>query len=153
VSQISNEAQTNDSKIRVVVADDSKTALLSVCGYLEFEGQFEIVGTADDGLHVIHQTERFRPELVLTDLSMPRMTGLQAATVLRKSFPDLRILIFTELCRPSLREECLRCGVDGFVDKSHMPESLMDEVRRLFPRIREVKGRESNAEQENSSGG
>ena len=151
MSQISNEA--NDSKIRVVVADDSKTALLSVCGYLEFEGQFEILGTANDGLHVIHQTERFRPELVLTDLSMPRMTGLQAATVLRKSFPDLRILIFTELCRPSLREECLRCGVDGFVDKSQMPESLMDEIRRLFPRIREMKGRESNVEQENSSGG
>jgi DNA-binding NarL/FixJ family response regulator len=136
-------------KIRVVVADDSKTALLSVCGYLEFEGQFEILGTANDGLHVIHQTERFRPELVLTDLSMPRMTGLQAAIVLRKSFPDLRILIFTELSRPSLREECLQCGVDGFVDKSQMPESLMDEVCRLFPRIREVKGRESNGDQEN----
>jgi DNA-binding NarL/FixJ family response regulator len=46
------------------------------------------------------------------------MTGLQAATVLRKSFPGLGILLFTELCRSSLREECLRCGVDGFVDKS-----------------------------------
>jgi len=105
--------QASDNKIRVVVADDSKTALLSVCGYLEFEGQFEILGTANDGLHVIQQTERFHPELLLTDLSMPRMTGLQAAAVLRKSFPDLRILIFTGWSCPSLREECLlRCNLD-----------------------------------------
>jgi DNA-binding NarL/FixJ family response regulator len=126
--------ESSDRKIRVVVADDSQTALLSVCGYLEFEGQFEIVGTASDGLHVMHQTERFRPELVLTDLCMPQMTGLEAATQLRKSFPDLRILIFTELNGPTLREECLRCGADGFVQKSQMPERLMEEVRRLFPK-------------------
>lgn len=128
--------KSRDSKIRVVVADDSRTALLSVSSYLEFEGQFEIVGTANDGLQAIQQTERLRPELLLIDLSMPRMSGLQAAVVLRKSFPELRILIFTELCRPSLQEECLRCGVDGFVDKSQMPEGLMAEVSRLFPKIR-----------------
>jgi DNA-binding NarL/FixJ family response regulator len=128
--------EPNDRKIRVVVADDSKTALLSVCRYLEFEGQFEIVGTAGDGLQVVEQSERLRPELLLTDLSMPHRTGLQAATQLRKSFPELRILIFSELRGPALREECLRCGADGFVEKSQMPERLMEEVRRLFPRIR-----------------
>ena len=120
-------------KIRVVVADDSRTAMRSVCEYLEFEGQFEIVGTAVDGLRVLDQVERQRPDLVLTDLSMPRMTGLEAAKELRKSFPELRILIFTELNGASLREECLRCGADGFVEKSQMPERLMEEVRRLFP--------------------
>jgi len=121
-------------KIRVVVGDDSRNALLSVCGYLEFEGQFEIVGTATDGVQVIHQAERFRPDLVLTDLSMPRMTGLEATKELRKSFPELRILIFTELNGPCLRAECLRSGADGFVEKSGMPERLMEEIRRLFPK-------------------
>jgi len=125
--------KSGSRKIRVLVADDSPTALRSVCRYLEFEGQFEIVGTAVDGLQVIQQVERFRPELVLTDLSMPRMTGLEAAKELRKSHPELRILIFTQLRGLSLREECLRCGADGFVEKSQMPEKLMEEVRRLFP--------------------
>jgi len=121
-------------KIRVVVGDDSRTALLSVCGYLEFAGQFEIVGTATDGVQVIHQAERFRPDLVLTDLCMPRMTGLEATKELRKSFPELCILIFTELNGPCLRAECLRSGADGFVEKSGMPERLMEEIRRLFPK-------------------
>jgi DNA-binding NarL/FixJ family response regulator len=125
--------RSGSRKIRVLVADDSPTALRSVCRYLEFEGQFEIVGTAVDGLQVIQQVERLRPELVLTDLSMPRMTGLEAAKELRKSFPELRILIFTQLRGLSLREECLRCGADGFVEKSQMPEKLMEEIRRLFP--------------------
>ncbi len=120
-------------KIRVVVADDSRTALRAVCAYLEFEGQFEIVGTASDGMAVLHQAERFRPDLVLTDLSMPQMTGLEAATQLRKSFPELRILIFTELNGLSLRAACLQSGADGFVEKSQMPEGLMEEVRRVFP--------------------
>jgi DNA-binding NarL/FixJ family response regulator len=137
--------ESSDGKIRVVVADDSRTALRSICGYLEFTGQFEIVGTAKDGLHAIQQTECFRPELVLADLCMPHMTGLEAATQLRKSFPELRILIFTELRGHGVQEECLRCGVDGFVEKSEMPERLMEEVCRLFPRIRGEMEKASNA--------
>ena len=120
-------------KIRVVVADDSRTALRAVCAYLDFEGQFEIVGTASDGLSVLQQTESLCPDLVLTDLSMPRMTGLEAAMQLRKSVPGVRVLIFTEMNGLRLREECLQVGVDGFVEKSQMPERLMEEVRRLFP--------------------
>jgi DNA-binding NarL/FixJ family response regulator len=121
-------------RIRVLVADDSPTALRSVCRYLEFEGQFEIVGTACDGLRVLHQTQRLRPELVLTDLSMPQMNGLEATVELRKSFPEVRVLIFSELNGLALREECLRSGADGFIEKSGMPEKLMAEVERLFPK-------------------
>jgi DNA-binding NarL/FixJ family response regulator len=126
-------SQTN-RRIRVLVADDSPTALRSVCRYLEFEGQFEIVGTACDGVRVLHQTQRLRPELVLTDLSMPQMNGLEATLQLRKSFPEVRVLIFSELNGLALREECLRSGADGFIEKSGMPEKLMEEVERLFPK-------------------
>ena len=59
-------------RIRVLVADDSPTALRSVCRYLEYAGEFEVVGTARDGEHVLQQAERFRPDLVLADLSMPQ---------------------------------------------------------------------------------
>jgi two-component system nitrate/nitrite response regulator NarL len=121
-------------RIRVLVADDSPTALLSVCSYLDFERIFEIVGTASDGRNLLYHAKRLRPDLVLTDLSMPRMSGLQAALELRKSFPEMRILIFTEMNGLSLRDECLQCGADGFVEKSQMPEKLMQEVYRLFPR-------------------
>jgi DNA-binding NarL/FixJ family response regulator len=125
--------QLSNRRIRVLVADDSPTALRSVCNYLEFEEKFEIVGTATDGSELLHKTNQFRPDLVLTDLSMPTMSGLEATIELRKSFPELRIVLFTELNGYSLRDECLRRGADGFVEKSRMPEKLIEEICRLFP--------------------
>ena len=83
--------------IRVLIADDSPTALRSVRDYLEFAGGFEIVGTASDGLHAVHLASVHKPDLVLLDLSMPRVNGLEAAEQIRLSSPDLRVIIFSEL--------------------------------------------------------
>lgn len=125
--------KSRDRRIRVLVADDSAAAVAGICKYLEFEGLFEIIGTASDGLQLVQKTGRLRPELVLVDLSMPRLNGLEAAAELRRLFPALRILIVTQLNGLSLKDECLRCGADGFVAKDQMPEILMEEVYRLFP--------------------
>jgi DNA-binding NarL/FixJ family response regulator len=121
-------------KIRVLVADDSPTALRSVCDYLEFAGGFEIVGTASDGLNAIQLASVHKPDLVLLDLSMPRVNGLEAAEQIRRSSPDLRVIIFSELNGLSLADECLRHGADSFVTKSHLPERLLLEIQRLFSR-------------------
>ena len=126
--------EPNNQRIRVLVADDSPTALLSVCRYLDFAGEFDLIGTVTDGADLLERTKLLRPDLVLSDLSMPRINGLEAAIELRRLFPELRILIFSGLNGLSLRDECLRCGANGFIEKSQMPEKLMEEVRTLFPR-------------------
>jgi two-component system, NarL family, nitrate/nitrite response regulator NarL len=108
-------------------------ALYAVCEYLEFEGNFDIVGTASDGLNVVQQAEIHRPDLVVLDLSMPRMNGLEAAEKMRKLVPELRLIVFSELDHPALKAECKRRGADGYVRKSRMPEELLDKVYELFP--------------------
>jgi len=120
--------------IRVLVADDSPTALRSVCEYLEFAGGFEIVGTASDGLNAVQLASLRKPDLVLLDLSMPRVNGLEAAEQIRLSSPDLRVIIFSELHGLSLADECRRHGADSFVPKSLLPEGLLIEIQRLFQR-------------------
>lgn len=125
--------ESDSRRIRVLVVDDSPTALRSVCKYLQFEGIFEVAGTARDGNHVMHQAERFRPDLILMDLSMPQKNGLEAAKELRRAFPEMRLLIYSQLSGLALKEECLRWGAHGFVEKSQMPETLVEEVRKLFP--------------------
>src|ERR1700758_1632987 len=95
----------SDRRIRVLVADDSAAAVSCIRRYLEFEGLFEIVGTALDGQKLLHLAEKLRPELVLTDLSMPRLNGLEASTRLRKLFPNIRILVVTQLSGLSLKDE------------------------------------------------
>ena len=122
--------------IRVLIADDSPTALRSVRDYLEFAGGFEIVGTASDGLHAVHLASVHKPDLVLLDLSMPRVNGLEAAEQIRLSSPDLRVIIFSELHGLSLADECRRHGADSFVSKSLLPEGLLLEIQRLFTRAR-----------------
>ena len=123
----------SDRRIRVLVADDSAAALRCICRYLEFENLFEVVGTALDGQRLLHLAGQLRPDLVLTDLSMPRLNGLEASTQLRRLLPNIRILVVTQLSGLSLRDECVRRGADGLVEKDQMPEALMQEVRRLFP--------------------
>lgn len=123
---------TAAAPIRVLIADDSPTALRSICDYLEFAGGFEIVGTASDGMNAVQLTSLKKPDLVLLDLSMPRVNGLEAAKQIRLSSPDLRVIIFSELKGLSLADECRRNGADSFVHKSHLPEGLLMEIRRLF---------------------
>ncbi len=120
-------------KIRVLVADDSPTALRSVCDYLDFAGGFEIVATASDGQNAVQLASIYRPDLILLDLSMPRTNGLEAAQDIRLACPDIRIIVFSELEGLSLGEECLRRGAHSFVPKSLFPEGLLMEIQRLFP--------------------
>jgi DNA-binding NarL/FixJ family response regulator len=122
-----------DNRIRVLIADDSPTALRSVCEYLEFAGDFEVVCTTCDGMNAVQLASRHNPDLALLDLSMPRLNGLEAAKQLRKAFPTLRVIIFSELSGLSLSDECKRHGADGFLPKSQFPDVLLDEIRRLFP--------------------
>jgi len=124
---------SGNRRIRILIADDSRNALLSVYRYLESEPDCEVIATATDGLQLLSKAACYRPDLVLTDLSLPRINGLQATTALRRTYPKMRIIIFTALTGLSLRDECLRCGADALVQKSQMPEKLMEEVRRLFP--------------------
>ena len=135
VTGVQNKRRKNpdSNRIRVLVADDSRVALNSVCKYLEIEEQFEIVGTAYDGVRLLELAEQLRPDLVLADLSMPQINGLEAARELRRLYPELRLLIYSGLHGLSIRDECQRSGADGFVEKSQMPQKLMEEVRRLFP--------------------
>ncbi len=122
-----------ENRIRVLIADDSPTALRSVCEYLEFAGGFEVVCTTSDGMNAVQLASRHNPDLALLDLSMPRLNGLEAAKQLRKSFPTLRVIIFSELNGLSLGDECKRHGADSFLAKSEFPDVLLDEIRRLFP--------------------
>jgi len=120
-------------KIRVLIADDSPTALRSICEYLEFAGTFEIVGTASDGQNAVQLAALYKPDLVLLDLSMPRVNGLEATEQIRLTCPDMRVIIFSDLNGLSLAEECMRRGAHSFVHKSLLPEGLLMEIQRLFP--------------------
>src|SRR6202049_3591832 len=100
--------------IRVLVADASPTALRSVCDYLDFAGGLEVVCTASDGLNAVQLAAKHQPDLALLDFRMPRLNGLQAAKELRRAYPDLRVIIYSEINGSTLEEERRNHGGDGY---------------------------------------
>ena len=127
----------SERQIRVLVADDSRIVLQSICDFLVYDGRFDVVGTAHDGLALVEKAKTLQPDLVLLDLSMPKLNGLHAAREIRKQSPEIRILILSGSEGAPMEEECQRSGADGFVEKSQVPGKLMQEVLRLFPQIEE----------------
>lgn len=121
--------------IRVLVADDSLVALGAICAFLGTLEGISIVGAAKNGYELLKRAEELRPDLVITDLCMPQMSGVESTLYLREFMPAARIIVYTELGTPLTRGACLDAGADGFLDKSQMPEDLVSEIHRLFPNI------------------
>ena len=113
----------------ILVVDDSPAMLAVVCEHFPINA---IIGTATDGLHALEQAEALRPQLILMDLRMPRMNGLEATSIIRKSFPAIRVIIMTLDDTPEIRAVCRAAGAHGFVSKLWLHRDLELEIGRVF---------------------
>jgi DNA-binding NarL/FixJ family response regulator len=117
----------NMPKIRVLVADDHALVREGISALLGFCNDIEVVGEASDGIEAIERTRAVKPDIVLMDIGMPRLGGLEATVELRKTEPDVKIIILTYAmtgARPSSR---LRDG--GSLCRASTPRSLRRRVR------------------------
>ena len=104
---------------RILVADDHLAVREGVRAMLETEPDFEIVGEAADGLQTISKARELRPDLIVLDNSMPKMTGLEVAKSLHIELPDTRIVFLT--LDPGIRDEALFIGATSVVLKDAPP--------------------------------
>ena len=100
---------------RVLIADDE--VLLRYTLRLIVEEHCEIVGEALDGYEAVEMAEQLRPDIVLLDISMPRMGGIEAAQRIREHLPDIRIIIVSNHSSSVYMEEALKRGAHGYVVK------------------------------------
>jgi DNA-binding NarL/FixJ family response regulator len=124
---------TSGKTIRVVVVDDSPKDLNALCSFLRRQERIEIVGTASNGVELMNIAEHLRPDLVITDLHMPRLSGIECTLRLRELMPQTRFIVFTDLNAPFTESECAEPGADFYLYKEHMPERVLTAIRRLFP--------------------
>jgi DNA-binding NarL/FixJ family response regulator len=117
---------------RILLADDHEGIRRRVRSVLEAAG-FEVCGEAANGLDAVAKIKDLTPDLIILNLSMPVMDGLQAIPEISKSAPSVKILIFTMDDSTELRRETFRRGAHGFVSKSSALPELIDEVKRLLP--------------------
>lgn len=114
------------TKPRVVMADDHSILLAGLRKLVE--GVCEVVGTVEDGRALIEAAERLKPDLILLDISMPLLNGLDAARRLKKLLPDVKLLFLTMHSSPTYATEALKAGASGYLLKqsavSELPQAM-----------------------------
>jgi len=113
--------------IRVLVVEDQAMVLGALCALLDLEDDIEVVARAQDGAEALGLAERLRPDVVLTDIEMPRMGGLELASTLVER--GLRVIILTTFARPGYLRRALDAGVRGYLLKDAPADELARAVR------------------------
>jgi len=117
---------------RILVVDDVPAVRRSLGFYLEQAGDWTICGEAENGKVAIDRVRELRPDVVILDLSMPVMNGLEAARVIKTIAPDTRILMFTLHRYPYLSDEARKAGIDQVLSKAESTSGeLIQAVRTL----------------------
>lgn len=117
--------------IRVVIAEDQKMVLGALAALLEIDGDIEVAGRAEDGDDALAICREKRPDVLLTDIEMPRMTGLELAATVKRELPSTRIIILTTFARGGYLRRALDAGASGYLLKDSPAEHLANAVRRV----------------------
>jgi DNA-binding NarL/FixJ family response regulator len=117
--------------LRILVADDHELFRRGVRNLLEAEPNWEVVAEASDGQEAFERAKELRPEIVVLDVGMPRLNGLEAARRIRRELPQIKLLILTMHDSERLAWEVLNSGARGYVTKSDTARDLVNAIGAL----------------------
>ena len=119
-------------ELRILIADDHELIRRGVRTLLEAEPGWNVVAEASDGQEALEKAKETKPEIVVLDIGMPRLSGLEAARRLKRILPEAKVLILTMHDSERLAWEVLNAGAHGFVTKSDTSstEGLRKEPRK-----------------------
>ena len=117
--------------IRVVLADDTGDIRLLIRMALERSGGFEIVGEAADGVEAVGLTTSTQPDVVLLDLAMPRLDGLQAIPLIREAAPDTKVVVLSAFVAGQMGDEATRSGAHAYVEKGASGVDIVATIREI----------------------
>jgi two-component system, NarL family, response regulator DesR len=124
--------------IRVLIAEDQALVLGALAALLEIEGDIEVVGQAHDGAEALDMVRTLKPDVLLTDIEMPQMTGLDLAAELKRDRAPVRVIVVTTFARQGYLRRALEAGVSGYLLKDSPAAQLADAVRRVHAGLRVV---------------
>ena len=118
--------------IRVLVVDDYEPWHGFVSDTLKKQPEFEVIGYVCDGLEAVKQAEQQQPDLILLDIGLPTLNGIEAATRIREISPASKILFVSENRSVDIAEKALRTGAGGYVVKSDAASDLLAAIKAVL---------------------
>ncbi|KQZ59973.1 MULTISPECIES: response regulator transcription factor [unclassified Lysobacter] len=115
--------------VRVLIADDHTMVRESLVGLLQAEGDVQVVAQAADGLETLEKAVATRPDVVITDISMPRLNGIEVVRRLCEALPDTRVLVLTMHQENEYVLQAVRVGASGYMVKDSAASELLAAVR------------------------
>jgi two-component system response regulator DesR len=117
--------------IRVLLAEDQAMVRGALSALLSLESDIEVLGSAPDGEAAWRELQRLKPEVLVTDIEMPGITGLELAQRVQRHELPIRVVILTTFARPGFLRRALDAGVCGYLLKDAPAEQLADAIRRV----------------------
>ncbi len=117
--------------IRILIAEDQSLVLGALGALLDAEHDLDVVAKATDGRDALEKIEAADPDVVVTDIEMPRMTGLELAGAIQERGLRCRVVIVTTFARPGYLRRALEAGVSGYLLKDSPAEDLAEALRRV----------------------
>jgi two-component system, NarL family, response regulator DesR len=128
----------NRRTIRVVIAEDQGMVLGALAALLEIEGDISVITQCRDGSEALKAILTSKPDVLITDIEMPKMTGLDLAAELKRRRTGTRVIILTTFARAGYLRRALEAGASGYLLKDMRAEELADAVRRVHQGLRVI---------------
>jgi DNA-binding NarL/FixJ family response regulator len=118
-------------KIRILIADDHQVVRRGLRAMLESAQGFAVVGECSDGEQVLQQVEKYEPDVVMLDISMPKLNGVDVTRILKRQHPEVRVIMLTIHESEEYVCEVVRAGADGYVLKTADKKELWTAVKSV----------------------
>jgi DNA-binding NarL/FixJ family response regulator len=125
----SEEAVGHAVKIRTLITDDHKVVRQGLRGFLELDPTLEVVGEASNGEEAVKMAKVLRPDVVLMDLLMPVMDGIEATREIRREVPEVEVVALTSVLEDASVTAAIRAGAIGYLLKTTDADELCDAIR------------------------
>ncbi len=119
------------NKIRVILAEDHTIVRQGLRSLLEQSDDIEVIAEAEDGREAVNKTEQLKPDIVLMDISMPILNGIEATRQIKKKFPDIKVLILTMHTTEEYISQILHAGASGYLVKKSAHHELLSAIKAI----------------------